>query len=154
MRVVTSDTGASGGYKQKRITRIGGILRRFRLDELPQLINIFRGDMRFVGPRPPLRRYVEMFPDIYGDVLRERPGVTGFATLLYYKTEESLLARCMSPEETETVYCDVCIPKKAYLDLNYATRRSVTTDILLMLATVFKKIDIGAFVSLPDQIGR
>ena len=112
MRADPSDWGVSGGGKDGRITTIGGFLRRSRLDELPQLWNILRGDMTFVGPRPPLRRYVEAFPALYAVVLRGRPGVTGLATLRFHRREAEILARCTTPEETEARYVRFCIQVK------------------------------------------
>lgn len=131
-----NDTGVSGGYKNARITRTGHVLRRKRLDELPQLINILKGDMSFVGPRPPLRRYVEMRPDLYEKVLKNRPGVTGLATLVYHGHEERLLATCHDPEETETTYLSRCVPAKARLDLLWARHRSVCYDLYLIWETI------------------
>ena len=92
MTNVATDSGVSGGDKAHRITRTGAVMRRYRLDEIPQLWNILRGDIGFVGPRPPLRRYVERFPAVYGEVLKDRPGVTGLATLVFHRTEERLFA--------------------------------------------------------------
>ena len=129
------DSGVSGGYKRARITRTGRFLRRTRLDELPQLWNILRGDMSFVGPRPPLRRYVELCPEIYAEVLRNRPGVTGMATLCFHAKEEALLAACKSPEETEAVYVSRCIPAKARLDRFWARRQSLRLDGALIVQT-------------------
>ncbi len=129
------DGGVSGGDKAHRITRTGRFLRRTRLDEIPQLWNILKGDISFVGPRPPLPRYVEMFPDIYGPVLQSRPGVTGLATLVYHRTEERLLAACATPEETERIYTTRCIPRKARLDLIYEGRRTLCSDLRLIVAT-------------------
>lgn len=77
MLLQDGDFGATGAHKHWRITPIGHFLRRTRIDELPQLFNILKGDMSFVGPRPPLREYVERFPAIYTQVLKSRPGVTG-----------------------------------------------------------------------------
>ena len=136
------DSGVSGGDKVARITRTGAFLRRSRLDELPQLVNILRGDISFVGPRPPLRRYVEMFPELYGKVLHARPGVTGMATLAFHRTEERLLAACKTPEDTEEVYCRRCVPRKARLDLIYARKSTPCSDFRLMLATVFKSVSL------------
>lgn len=138
------DWGVTGGHKDARITSTGAFLRRHRLDELPQLINILRGDISFVGPRPPFRRYVEAYPELYAEVLRSQPGVTGLATLVYFETEERLLSRCETPEETESVFVSRCIPRKARLDLTYARNRSVCYDMKLMLATVFRRIPLGA----------
>lgn len=142
MTVVDTDSGVSGGDKSARITRTGAMLRRYRLDELPQLWNVLRGDISFVGPRPPLRRYVERFPDLYADVLRSRPGITGLATLVYHRHEEALLAPCRTPKETEITYERRCVPQKARLDLIYQRRRTLCLDVLLMLKTVFRRINI------------
>lgn len=140
MTNVAADSGVSGGDKAHRITKTGAFMRRYRLDELPQLFNILRGDIGFVGPRPPLRRYVERFPKIYGEVLKDRPGVTGLATLVYHRTEERLLAACATPEETEAVYEQRCIPKKAQLDLIYARNRTLCSDQWITIATVFRRL--------------
>lgn len=138
MRVVDNDSGVSGGDKADRITPVGRFLRRARLDELPQLWNVFRGDLSFVGPRPPLRRYVELCPDLYAQVLQHRPGITGMATLVYHRTEERLLQACRTPQETEATYLRQCVPRKAALDLIYARRRNVCADFRLTVATVFR----------------
>lgn len=138
MRPAVADSGVSGGDKSNRITRLGHFLRRSRLDEVPQLINVLRGDISLVGPRPPLRRYVDQFPGLYGQILQQRPGLTGLATLVFHKTEERLLSACRTPEETESVYTRRCIPRKARLDLIYAERRSIWFDIRLIFGTVFR----------------
>jgi lipopolysaccharide/colanic/teichoic acid biosynthesis glycosyltransferase len=142
MSVVAQDEGVSGGHKASRITPTGAFLRKYRLDEIPQLWNVLRGDISFVGPRPPLRRYVEMFPETYGQVLQSRPGITGLATLVYHRHEEVLLAQCNSAEETEAVYTRRCVPQKARLDLIYQERRNLCLDIRLMLKTVFRRIGL------------
>ena len=136
MRPATGDSGVSGGDKMARITGPGRFLRRTRLDELPQLFNILKGDMSFVGPRPPLRQYVEAFPGLYDEVLACRPGVTGLATLVFYRHEEHLLASCASPEETNRVYMRRCIPRKARLDLIYRRHRSLCLDLVILARTV------------------
>ncbi|MDG1129802.1 sugar transferase [Seohaeicola saemankumensis] len=138
MRPVAGDVGVSGGDKSDRITRMGHILRRTRLDEIPQLVNIMRGDISLVGPRPPLRRYVELFPSLYAEVLKQRPGLTGLATLVYHRTEERLLKNCATPQETEEVYTRRCVPRKARLDLIYAEKRGICLDFRLILATAFR----------------
>ncbi len=142
MTVDKADAGVTGGDKAARITPTGRFLRRTRLDELPQLWNILRGDISFVGPRPPLRRYVEAFPETYARVLTSRPGVTGLATLAYHRHEEALLAACDSAEETEATYFRRCVPAKARLDLIYQRRQSLCLDALLMVKTVFRRVPL------------
>lgn len=136
MRVVVVDTGVSGGDKANRVTPIGKRLRKYRLDEVPQLWNVLKGDMSFVGPRPPLRCYVERFPKLYAEVLLSRPGVTGLATLYFHKREERLLRDCGTAEQTDAVYARRCIPRKARLDLIYARRRTLCMDLVLMWETL------------------
>ena len=136
MTVVAADAGVSGADKAARITPAGRVLRRLRLDELPQIWNILRGDISFVGPRPPLRSYVERFPEIYGRVLQSRPGVTGLASIHYHRHEERLLARSRSAAETDRIYCRRCIPAKARLDLIYARHASVCFDLRLIGRTL------------------
>lgn len=127
-----NDSGVTGGDKNNRITPFGHALRRRRLDELPQLWNILKGDVSFVGPRPPLRRYVEMFPELYAQVLRSRPGVTGLASLIYAPHEGRILHETTSAAETEEVYTRICIPRKAALDLMYQRNRTFWMDIKLI----------------------
>lgn len=134
------DMGATGAHKNNRITRTGLMLRRSRIDEIPQLWNILVGDMSFVGPRPPLRRYVEKFPRLYSRVLRNRPGVTGLASVYFHKHEEWLLRNATSAEETEEIYCRSCIPRKARLDLIYQKNQNICIDFMLMLKTVVKRL--------------
>lgn len=138
MTVVDSDSGVSGGDKSARITRTGRFLRRTRLDEVPQLWNVLRGDISFVGPRPPLRQYVERFPEIYRQVLRSRPGITGLASVYFHQHEENLLARARTTAETDAIYSRACVPRKARLDLIYQRRRNLCMDMSIMLKTVFK----------------
>lgn len=137
--MTTADSGAnmgvSGGDKSSRITRIGRLLRRTRADELPQIWNILKGDMSFVGPRPPLRQYVERFPALYTEVLKSRPGVTGLASMIYHRHEERILAGCDTPHETDAAYCRRCIPAKARLDLIYQHNQSVCFDLKLIWQT-------------------
>ncbi len=142
MTVSDNDKGVSGRDKASRITNTGATLRALRLDELPQLYNVIRGDISFVGPRPPLPEYVEAFPDLYAEVLKSRPGITGLATLVFHKHEETLLAQCLTPEETDRTYRKRCVPRKAKLDLIYQRKRTACYDLKLMIATVFRKISL------------
>ncbi|MDQ2065143.1 sugar transferase [Xinfangfangia sp. CPCC 101601] len=140
MRPELGDSGVSGGDKAARITRLGRILRKLRLDEIPQLWNILKGDMSFVGPRPPLRRYVTLFPEIYSEVLRSRPGLTGMATLYFRRHEERILARSLSVSETEALYIRRCIPRKARLDSLYQEQRSVCFDLKMIWKTLLQVV--------------
>lgn len=135
MTVCATDGGVSGGNKSGRITPLGRILRRLRLDEVPQLWNILRGDMSFVGPRPPLRIYVQRFPRLYAQVLQCKPGLSGIATLVFHRHEARLLAACTTPQDTEAVYIRRCIGRKARLDLIYLARRTFWLDISLLVRT-------------------
>lgn len=140
MMQVDEDAGATGAYKAWRITRLGRFLRRTRIDELPQLFNILKGDMSFVGPRPPLREYVERFPNLYTAVLRTHPGVTGLATLIYHAHEDRIMARCHSPEATEAAYYRRCLPTKLRLDLIYQRNRTLRLDLWIIWNTVMTVI--------------
>jgi len=132
-----ADTGVTGGEKLHRITRLGHVLRRSHLDELPQLWNVLAGDMSFVGPRPPLRRYVEARPALYAGVLAMRPGITGLASARLDRREARLLATSRSADETEAIYLRRCVPVKARLDRIYATKRSLCWDLVILWDTVF-----------------
>lgn len=142
MTVDKSDKGVSGGDKAHRITKTGQMLRAKRLDEIPQLWNILKGDISFVGPRPELKDYVDLKPELFAKVLKSRPGITGLATLAFHAREEALLEPCKTPEETEAVYVRRCLPVKARLDLIYGANQSICYDFQLMLATVFRRVPI------------
>ena len=136
MTEATNDQGVTGGDKQNRLTQCGRWLRRSRLDEVPQLWNILRGDMSFVGPRPPLRVYVERFPELYADVLQSRPGVTGLASILCHRAEERRLQQCQTAAETDAVYARVFVLRKAKLDLIYQRHWTLCFDLCLLWRTV------------------
>ncbi|MFV0515708.1 MAG: sugar transferase, partial [Jhaorihella sp.] len=90
----------------------------------------------FVGPRPPLRQYVERHPDLYARVLNSRPGVTGLASIVYHRHEAALLARCATPAQTDAVYSRICVPAKARLDLIYQRHQSICYDFDLVFQTI------------------
>jgi lipopolysaccharide/colanic/teichoic acid biosynthesis glycosyltransferase len=131
-------TGVTGGDKSARISRVHRLLRRTRADEIPQLWNVIKGDMSLVGPRPPLRVYVDAFPDLYEQVLQSRPGVTGLASLRFHCHEERLLAACATPQETDSVYRRRCVSRKARLDLIYQARQNFCFDMALIWETAQK----------------
>lgn len=130
------NTGVSGGDKAARITPLGHFLRSKRLDEIPQLINILKGDMSFVGPRPPLRQYTQSHHSLYAEVLKSKPGVTGLASMVFHKHEEYLLSRAKTLGETDAIYRRACIPKKARIDLIYQEHSSICFDVFILLQTV------------------
>lgn len=125
-----------GGDSAARVTPLGRWLRRTRLDELPQIFNVIAGDIRFVGPRPPLRRYVDAFPELYDRVLAQPPGITGLATVLLHAREERILARARTPDEADLLYRTHCLPWKVRLDLLYSARRSAGLDVLILRRTL------------------
>lgn len=130
--------GVTGGDKAAAMSPLHRTLRRTRADELPQLWDVLRGAISLVGPRPPLRAYVEAFPEIYAEVLRSRPGITGLATLRFHAREERILAACPTPEATEAAYRRRCVPRKARLDLIYRRRRTFCLDLLLIWETALR----------------
>jgi len=115
-----------------RITQLGSVLRRFKLDELPQLFNVLKGDMSLVGPRPEAPEYVQLEAPIWQAVLQVRPGITDLASLLY-RDEEKLLA--MSGD-LNTFYRESVLPAKLVLNLEYIRSRSFPQDIMLILLTI------------------
>lgn len=152
MTLVDSDSGVSGGDKAARVTTAGRILRRTRLDELPQLLNILRGDISFVGPRPPLRQYVERFPELYALVLQSRPGLTGLASLVFAAHEERLLSRATSAEETDLIYARSCVPRKARIDLIYQQHQSRKLDLWLMVVTAARVLGFARTGRFPRKM--
>ena len=135
----TSVETVLGGYVCQRITPIGVWLRRFRLDELPQIFNVIRGDIRFIGPRPPLRRHVAACSQEYRALLTAtKPGITGLATVTLHRREERLLAPCQTEQESEQVYLEKCLPIKLRLDAIYQKRRCFALDLLILWRTFSK----------------
>lgn len=136
MRPAPDNAGVTGADKSDRITPTGRWLRRTRLDELPQIYNVLRGDISFVGPRPPLRLYVEADPELYSQVLKARPGLTGLATVVYHRHEAAVLAGCATPQLTHEAYLRRCVPTKARLDLIYLRHQSMCVDLWLIWLTL------------------
>ena len=117
-----------------RITPIGRILRKTKLDEFPQLINVLKGDMSFVGPRPEVARFVELYRDDFAELLTIRPGITDPASLKY-RHEAELLGRADDPE---TTYIQVVLPDKIALANTYLHHSSFFIDLGLIFKTVFR----------------
>jgi lipopolysaccharide/colanic/teichoic acid biosynthesis glycosyltransferase len=136
-RTMTSGAGKLGGpltaAGDPRITRVGRWLRATKIDELPQLINVLRGDMSLVGPRPELPEYVDIFRDGFALLHRVRPGITDPASLRY-RNESALLAAAPDPE---LEYRLRILPDKLRLSAEYAEHSTVRTDIALIFQTLF-----------------
>jgi lipopolysaccharide/colanic/teichoic acid biosynthesis glycosyltransferase len=116
-----------------RITGAGRVLRQWKLDELPQLLNVVRGDMSFVGPRPDVAEYLTFLDSELRKILDLRPGLTGAATLCY-RHEEKLLSQV--PEaELQKFYCTQVLPEKVRIDLDYARKAGLMSDLVLLLRT-------------------
>ena len=134
------------GAADPRITSVGRFLRKTKLDELPQLIDVFRGDMSLVGPRPEVPRYVEQWPEEdRRQILRIKPGITDYATF-YYSDEQAILARAEDPEKS---YLETVMPHKLRLYRKYLEDRSFGLDLRLLLATLTRMVGLDGRGLLP-----
>jgi lipopolysaccharide/colanic/teichoic acid biosynthesis glycosyltransferase len=122
------------GGRDPRVTKAGYYLRKYKLDELPQLINVLVGDMSLVGPRPEVRKYVSMYTKDQLSVLDVRPGITDYASI-EYMDENELLAKSDHPEET---YIKEIMPAKLRLNVKYIQERSFVGDVGIIIRTVSK----------------
>ena len=132
MRVGSDKAGLiTVGERDNRITRAGYYIRKYKLDELPQLINVLAGDMSLVGPRPEVRKYVDMYTPEQLHVLDIRPGITDAASIKY-RNENDLLAAADNPEQ---YYIDVIMPDKLRINLEYVAHHSLIGDLKLIFDT-------------------
>ena len=133
---VGSDKGRqiTVGERDPRITRSGYFIRRYKIDELPQLINVFLGDMSIVGPRPEVRKYVDLYSEEQRKVFQVRPGITDLASIKY-RNENELLSQVDDPD---TYYIDVIMPDKLTINLEYIRHQSFMGDIKIIFNTLFK----------------
>ena len=122
--------------RDSRITRVGAFLRKTKLDELAQLLNVLCGQMSFVGPRPEVPRYVELYTPYQRQVLLVRPGITDYASIAY-RNENDLLAGADDPER---MYIETIMPDKIELNMKYLREISPLTDVRLILRTVLAVI--------------
>ena len=120
------------GMKDNRITRSGYFIRKYKIDELPQLINVFLGEMSVVGPRPEVLKYVLMYNEEQQNVLSIKPGITDFASIEYVR-ENELLSASSDPEKT---YIEDIMPAKLELNLKYLREQSFLTDMKIILQTI------------------
>jgi lipopolysaccharide/colanic/teichoic acid biosynthesis glycosyltransferase len=121
------------GGKDARVTRIGFLLRKFKMDELPQLFNVLFGNMSLVGPRPEVRKYVELYTTEQLKILSVLPGITDLASITY-RNENDLLAAAENPEK---FYIDEVMPHKLNLNLEYIENRSIQQYFRIILKTIF-----------------
>ncbi len=133
MRVGSDKKGLiTVGGRDPRVTRSGYFIRKYKLDELPQLMNVLRGDMSLVGPRPEVRKYVEMYTEEQLHVLDVRPGITDMASIRY-RNENELLSEA---EDPEAFYVGVVMPDKLKINLEYVVRHSFWFDMKLIIKTI------------------
>ncbi|OIO00874.1 hypothetical protein AUJ67_05155 [Candidatus Desantisbacteria bacterium CG1_02_49_89] len=137
-RTMVADADRIGGSStpedDPRVTRIGGMLRKFKLDELPQLLNVLEGDMSFVGPRPEVSFYVNMFKEEEKVILNVKPGITDWASL-WNSNEGAVLAGSSDPEK---IYMEKIRPEKIKLQLKYIKEQSFSVDLKIIFLTLRK----------------
>lgn len=139
-RTMVVDAPLKGGMLtaggDPRVTRVGRYLRKTKVDELPQLLNVLRGEMSLVGPRPEVRRYVDLFRRDYDEILSVRPGITDLASLKY-RNEESSLGLAADPE---LEYVTRVLPDKIALAKEYVRRSSLLLDVSVIVQTVVRTV--------------
>ena len=125
------------GNNDKRITKLGYYLRKNKLDELPQLINVLNGTMSLVGPRPEVRKYVNLYNSEQKSILDVKPGITDLASIMYFN-ENEILANSVNPEQT---YINEIMPIKLELNKQYINEMSLLTDLKIIFKTFIKLIN-------------
>lgn len=134
MRVNSDKQGLlTVGSKDSRITKAGYFIRKYKIDELPQLINVLKGDMSFVGPRPEVRRYVNLYSEEQMKVLSVRPGITDPASIKY-RNENDILSSASNPEE---YYIQHIMPDKLKINIDYINTQTFFKDIKIIFQTIF-----------------
>ena len=132
MRPQADKEGAAVTSKaDDRVTPLGHVLRRTKLDELPQLINVIRGDMSLVGPRPESPMYVALYSDEQRQILKVRPGITGPASLKFRDEQEMLVG-----EDWHATYVDQVMPNKVAIDLEYLSVQTIRSDLSIIARTI------------------
>ena len=155
MRNGAREDAVLGGDAASNVTTLGRWLRRTRLDELPQIVNLLRGDMVFVGPRPPLPRYVEAYPDLYLPLLSDPPGITGLATVMFCTRETGLLDEGRTSDEVDALYRRRCLRRKARLDAIFARQRGPGLTWFVLILTLWRGPRAqGAMRSVRHRVER
>jgi lipopolysaccharide/colanic/teichoic acid biosynthesis glycosyltransferase len=127
--------GTSTGHRDRRVIRIGWFLRRYKLDELPQLFNVIRGEMSIVGPRPEVEEYTRLYQGDELEILSARPGITDYSSLAFVDLQSRL-----GSEEPDRIYAEEIRPLKNQLRIQYVRRQSLKEDILIICRTVLALI--------------
>ncbi len=127
------------GSSDRRITRIGKFIRKYKIDELPQFINVLIGDMSIVGPRPEVKKYVDLYTDEQKEILKVRPGITDFASVEYFN-ENDILANSDDPEKT---YIEEIMPAKIELNKKFITNPTLKNYFVIILKTILKLFKQG-----------
>lgn len=138
------------GAKDFRLTKTGSFIRKFKLDELPQLFNVLKGDMSLVGPRPEVRKYVELYSNQQRMVLSVRPGITDYASIEYV-AENSILGSAIDPEK---VYIEEIMPEKIRLNMKYIRNQSIQEYFHIIFLTfwhIIKKRNSNPKPSAPQS---
>ena len=122
------------GGRDSRVTKVGYFIRKYKIDELPQLMNVLSGEMSLVGPRPEVRKYVDLYTVEQQKVLSVRPGITDYASIEYCN-ENELLGKSEDPEKT---YINEIMPAKLELNLKYIAEQGISTDLRIIFKTIRK----------------
>ena len=126
------------GMRDARITRVGYFIRKFKLDEFPQFINVLKGDMSIVGPRPEVPEYVQLYNEKQQEILKVKPGITDYASIAYFN-ENELLAKSENPEKT---YIEEVMPAKIRLNEKYLENPVLSEDLKIIFLTFLKILRI------------
>lgn len=136
-RTMKTDSFAKGaltvGSRDSRITKVGYYLRKYKLDELPQLFNVLKGDMSFVGPRPEVKKYTDLYSPEQRKVLAVRPGITDYASIKF-RNENDLLS---DSDDPENLYISEIMPEKLLLNIKYINDNSIFKDIEIIFNTFY-----------------
>lgn len=132
-------TAITVGMRDPRITRAGYYIRKFKLDELPQLINVLKGEMSLVGPRPELKKFTDLYTPEQRKVLDVRPGITDYASLQFRNENELLEGK----EDPVGFYIQEIMPVKLQLNLRYIAEQSLWVDVMILVRTVLAIVGVG-----------
>jgi lipopolysaccharide/colanic/teichoic acid biosynthesis glycosyltransferase len=135
-------------HADSRVTRLGAVLRATKLDELPQLVNVLKGDMTLIGPRPEVPRYIPYYSSAELETLNVRPGLTGAGQIFYTLMHQAPVSGAEDPEQHYITYE---LPAKLGFDLDYLRRRSLGYDLTIVLRTVLLVTGLGKRVPAPAQ---